>query len=446
MRHFKQINFKKLNLFKKYFLSLFLILGFFLVSFQVLSFGTFSVLAQETQLSSQNSEQGQGQFLQNSTQNTSSNSVENPNFTQENTNQNLENTAQSNQKPQDYQFYHIKVIEILEEKKPEFSLVGNNSLNQKLRAVIVGENKEIELEYGVINAIREENKIKVGDELIVSQGFNGEKIAYNVVGFYRIPSVLWIILIFFVVTIWICGRKGFLAIVGLFLSILAIGWWLIPTIIGGFSPFWACVILAVILAVVNLYLAHGFSLRTSVALISVLITLILSAILAPFVASLTHLFGVASEEAFYLQAWQGGTLDLQGLFLGGIIIGTLGVLDDVASSQAATVEEIYLANPDLTLRELYVRGMKVGREHILSMINTLALAYVGVSLPLILSFVIVRGQPWWAIASSDLITEEVVRTLVGSFCLILTVPICNFLAAFVFKSKKTSHLKTTFLK
>ena len=390
-------------------------------------FGSFNlpVLAQSSKESSQNS-----QFSISQSQSNTNNSNYSSNLVsvlaQDSTS--LNNPASKIE----YQFYRIKVLQILEEKKPEISLVGDNAINQKLKAVIVDQNKEIELEYNVINATREQNKIKAGDELIVSQGYNGEKIVYNVVGFYRLPAVIVILLVFFILTVWVCGKKGFLAIIGLIFSILAIGWWLIPAIISGFSPFFACVIIAIFLAIINLYLAHGFNLRTTVALISVLLTLILSAFLAPFMSNLTHLFGVAADEAFYLQAWEGGKLDLQGLFLGGIIIGTLGVLDDVATAQAATVEEIAKANPSLTLWQLYGRGMKVGREHILSMINTLALAYVGVSLPLILSFVIVKAQPWWSIASSDLITEEVVRTLVGSFCLILTVPVCNFLAAFAF--------------
>lgn len=331
-----------------------------------------------------------------------------------------------------YEFYQVKVISILSEEKAELSLVGANSLTQKLRAIIIDNNQEIELEYSVINAAREQNKIKVGDNLIVSEGFSGDKKVYNVIGFYRINSLILIIVIFFILTVLIAGLKGIMAFVGLLLSILAIAWWLIPSIIGGFSPFLACILMAIFLAFVNLYLAHGVKTRTSIALVSVLITLAISAFLAPLSSAFVKLFGVASDEAFYLQAWEGGKLDLQGLFLGGIIIGTLGVLDDVATAQAATVEEIANANPNLTLWELYNSGMSVGREHILSMINTLALAYVGVSLPMILSFVIVKGQPWWAILSSDLITEEIIRTLVGSICLIIAVPICNFLASAVF--------------
>lgn len=404
-------NYNKNKIFIGFFVLVLITFGSFIF------FGNFNlpVLAQKSQQSLQNP-----QSL-NSTQSQIQSTELNP-----------EQNQQTSPINNSYEFYQVKVIAILGENKPEISLVGANSLTQKLKAIIIDKNQEIELDYSVINAAREQNKIRVGDNLIVSQGFNGEKKVYNVIGFYRINSLILIIFVFFVLTVLIAGFKGLMAFVGLLLSVLGIAWWLVPSIIGGFSPFLACILMAIFLAFVNLYLAHGFRTRTSIALVSVLLTLAISAFLAPISTNLVKLFGVASDEAFYLQAWEGGKLDLQGLFLGGIIIGTLGVLDDVATAQAATVEEIAKANPNLTLWNLYRSGMSVGREHILSMINTLALAYVGVSLPMILSFVIVKGQPWWAILSSDLITEEIVRTLVGSICLIIAVPICNFLAAFVF--------------
>lgn len=423
MKNLKQINLKvdelcMKNSFQKKIRKSFEVFSkiIFGLVFGLIVFGNFNLqlLAQDSQISQVSNSQSQTNSALNSVQ---------PN---EQTNQQISPINNS------YEFYQVKVIAILGENKPEISLVGANSLTQKLKAIIIDKNQEIELEYSVINAIKEQNKIKVGDNLIVSEGFNGEKKVYNVIGFYRINSLILIILVFFILTILIAGFKGLMAFVGLLLSILGIAWWLVPSIIGGFSPFLACILMAIFLAFVNLYLAHGVKTRTSIALVSVLLTLAISAFLAPISTNLVKLFGVASDEAFYLQAWEGGKLDLQGLFLGGIIIGTLGVLDDVATAQAATVEEIAKANPNLTLWNLYKSGMSVGREHILSMINTLALAYVGVSLPMILSFVIVKGQPWWAILSSDLITEEIVRTLVGSICLIIAVPICNFLAASVF--------------
>jgi len=145
------------------------------------------------------------------------------------------------------------------------------------------------------------------------------------------------------------------------------------------------------------------------------------------------LLGNGSEQAYFIQAGYFGSINLQGLLLGGIIIGTLGVLNDITTAQAATVEEIHLANNQLSFRRLYQKGSSVGREHIASLINTLVLTYVGVSLPLFLLFS-VNGQSLWTVLNSSTIAEEIVRTLVGSMALILAVPVTTVLAAYYFKN------------
>ena len=126
-------------------------------------------------------------------------------------------------------------------------------------------------------------------------------------------------------------------------------------------------------------------------------------------------------------------IDLKGLLLGGIIIGALGVLDDVTTGAAAAVDEIYKANPAFTFTELYQRGLSVGREHITSLVNTLALAYIGASFPLLLLFTTNAAQPLWVALNAENIVEEVIRTLVGSTTLILAVPITTALMAYTLK-------------
>src|SRR5690606_22392691 len=141
---------------------------------------------------------------------------------------------------------------------------------------------------------------------------------------------------------------------------------------------------------------------------------------------------LGTEEAFYVQAAGGlGTINLKGLLLGGIIIGVLGVLDDITTAQAAVVEQLHVTDNTLAFRELLRRGLAVGHEHIISLVNTLALAYVGASLPLLLLFT--QGYtPLWVAINSERIIEEVVRTLIGSSALVLAVPITTILAALVF--------------
>jgi uncharacterized membrane protein len=127
--------------------------------------------------------------------------------------------------------------------------------------------------------------------------------------------------------------------------------------------------------------------------------------------------------------------------LGGIMLGVLGVLDDITTAQSAVVDELKRANPSLPFKELYKRGLSVGREHIASLVNTLFLAYAGASLPLFMLFTVYRDQPVWFLLNNEVISEEIVRTLVGSVCLILAVPITTALAAAIFG--KTGPDKTT---
>jgi uncharacterized membrane protein len=153
--------------------------------------------------------------------------------------------------------------------------------------------------------------------------------------------------------------------------------------------------------------------------------------------AVTSLSGAGTEEAVYLQLSYLPELNLAGLLLGGIIIGTLGVLDDVTTAQVAAVEEISLANRSLSVAELYKRGLSVGREHIAALVNTLVLAYAGAAFPLFLLFALPDHPPLWVILNGENIIEEVVRALVGGSSLMLAVPIATALAAAVFGSKKT---------
>jgi uncharacterized membrane protein len=190
------------------------------------------------------------------------------------------------------------------------------------------------------------------------------------------------------------------------------------------------------IVLVSLYLAHGFNKRTSVALLSTILVLFLAIGLSFLFVSATMLHGNGSEEAIYLQINPGQNINLQGLLLGGIILGALGVLDDITTGQAAAVDEIHKANPSLSRKELYKRGLSIGHEHIASLINTLALAYAGVALPLFLLFSLNHAAPFWTLLNSEGVAEEIVRTLVGSTVLVLAVPISTHFAAYFFAKDK----------
>jgi uncharacterized membrane protein len=238
--------------------------------------------------------------------------------------------------------------------------------------------------------------------------------------------------LFFLLAVLFGGVRGFTSVLGLGASILIILNFIVPRINAGGHPFQITLMGTFMIAAVSLYLAHGFNRRTSVAFAGTLITLSLSAGAAVVAVSLSRLYGMGSEQALYLQNGDFGDIDLRGLLLGGIMLGVLGVLDDITTAQSAVVEELKRAKPSLAFADLYKRGLSVGREHIASLVNTLFLAYAGAALPLFLLFEFYKAAPVWFTLNSEIIAEEIVRTLVGSVCLILAVPITTALAAAFF--------------
>ncbi len=245
---------------------------------------------------------------------------------------------------------------------------------------------------------------------------------------YRLPSVFGLGVAFFVLAIVFAGRTGFTSIVGLCVSIMILALFVVPMIGSGQNPLMVSLAGAVAIACTSLYLAHGFSYRTTIALLSTLTTLALSLLLSIVAVRLTQLAGNGAEEALYLQLGPLQSVNLRGLLLGGIVIGALGVLDDITTTQTAAINEIKRANPRIGKAQLYKAGLSVGREHIASLVNTLALAYVGASLPLLLLFWSGVDVPWWVILNNESIVEEIVRTLVGSMTLTLAVPISTWFA------------------
>ncbi len=291
------------------------------------------------------------------------------------------------------------------------------------------ENEEVQVEHPFQN-------LNVGDKVVLSEyGDDGE---FSVMDKYRLPA-LWVVFGIFVVLVVIVGRlKGTGALLGLGLSIFVLMQFIIPHIISGESPIIVSILGAFVIATLSLYLAHGFSKRTSIALLGTLITLAIASVIAILVVPFTKLAGMGSEDAMYLQFGQFDTLNLRSLLLGGMIIGVLGILDDVTTGQVAAVDEIHKANLKLKFGELYAKGLSVGREHIASLVNTLVLAYAGASLPLLLLFYSASSEPLWVTLNSEFIVEEIIRTLVGSAALILAVPISTLLAVHFLTSRQRS--------
>ena len=275
-------------------------------------------------------------------------------------------------------------------------------------------------------------KLQVGDKVVInnpnSQG------NYYVVDPYRLNYLLFFILLFFAVAIYFGHKRGIYSILGLVISVLIIFYYLIPQIIAGGRPLIVSLIAALLISVISLFVAHGFSKRTTIAFVSTIISLAIAVFTDLVMVYVSKLTGTSSEEALYLR-FGNSPVDFQGILLGGILIGVLGILDDITTAQTAAVEEIHQANQTLSFADLYRRGLSVGREHIVSLINTLVLAYVGVFLPMILLLVSSKGGSLWVVMNSGLMAEEIVRTLVGSLVLVIAVPLTTFLAAYYYSKK-----------
>jgi uncharacterized membrane protein len=182
------------------------------------------------------------------------------------------------------------------------------------------------------------------------------------------------------------------------------------------------------MAFLALYLAHGFGAMTSIALLGTLCSLALTLGLGVIFVELAHFSGLATEEAFLVDL---GTsrVDLSGLILAGVIIGALGAIDDMTVTQASAVSELASAHPTATRGGLFRAGLRIGRDHVSSTVNTLFLAYVGASLPLMLLFVLSDQSPLF-VANREFVATEIVRALVGSIGLVASVPLTTGLAAY----------------
>jgi uncharacterized membrane protein len=245
----------------------------------------------------------------------------------------------------------------------------------------------------------------------------------------RGPAI-WAVAFIFAAAVVALGRwRGVLALAGLAMSFAVLLLFIFPAFLHGSSPVGVAVTGASVIAFGTLYLAHGFTVRTTVALLGTFASLTLIGVLATVFTELAELSGLASEEALRLFAFAPG-LDFRGLMLAAVIIGALGVLDDVTVTQSASVWELRRASPDMTGRQLYTAGLRIGREHIAATVNTLVLAYTAAALPTLL-LISQSGLSLGEVLTSEEVAVEIVQTLVGSIGLVAAVPLTTALAAWV---------------
>jgi uncharacterized membrane protein len=283
--------------------------------------------------------------------------------------------------------------------------------------------------------VEETNVVKVekGDEVLVGSSEGPDGPAYFISDRVRTTQLWLLTIVFIAVVLFVARGHGAWSLIGLIISFAVILRFIIPGILAGFSPAIIAFFGAVVIMGTTLYLSHGLNRKASVALAGTALALLLTIILAEASIDLAKLTGLVTEEATTLHLLSQGGIDVRGLLLGGIIIGALGVLDDVTVAQASAVYELRAANPALTSAELFRRGMNIGRDHIASTVNTLFLAYTGAALPLLIILAI-QDQATGALVSQEVISTEIVRTLVGGIGIASAVPVTTGLAAWAFRN------------
>jgi uncharacterized membrane protein len=255
---------------------------------------------------------------------------------------------------------------------------------------------------------------------------------------YERSTPMLLLLLLFVVAIVVLGRwRGAGALAGLAVSLAVIVVFLLPSLLDGNQAVLVALVASSVIAFIALYLAHGVNAMTTVALLSTFAALVITGVLSWIFVRLANFTGYTDDSTQMLDALQ-VPIDPRGILLAGIVIGSLGVLDDVTVTQVSAVAELRAAQPHLPSIELYRSALRIGRDHISSTVNTLFLAYAGAALPLLLLFS-EAGQSVGSIATRELVAIEVVRSLVGSIGLVSAVPISTWLAAQVLRPDHDDH-------
>ena len=318
------------------------------------------------------------------------------------------------------------VEEVISEEKSQNEFSNDADLNQIVRV-------KFKDQIDVINhkGVNSSTKVQKGERVVLHQLEQGD---YYIIDKYRLPVFIFIFIFLLIGVYFFTKTRGLLSLLGLLISFIVLvimG----MQILKGRPPLLVSTIGALIIAFFSLYLAHGVNIRITLALISTVASILFSVFLSYLFVKLSQLTGGGSDDAFYLQIGTKINIDLQGVLMSGIIIGTLGILDDITTTQTAAVYELKKANAKMNCKKLFCAGLNIGKEHILSMMNTLVLAYAGASFPLFLLFGLEDNQSLWVNLNSELVAEEIIRALVGSFTLLCAVPLSCFLAAYYYGKK-----------
>lgn len=283
----------------------------------------------------------------------------------------------------------------------------------------------------------------VGDKILVNsastQGQGSEqtdKVQYSFLDFDRTTPLIWLTALFVIAVLLLSRWRGFTSLVSLGLSLVVVTLFVVPALIDGTNPLAVALTAAALIMIIAIYASQGFSVRSSVAIVGTLGSLAVAGTIGALFTAAGHFTGFSDESTKFLVAII-GDVDVRGLLLAGLIIGALGVLDDVTVTQTAAVWEIAAADPVASRRQLFASAMRIGRSHVSATVNTLVLAYVGASLPLLMLLSATNASASAQIRYEG-VAQEIVRGLAGGLGIIAAVPITTALAALVVSRRDMS--------
>lgn len=330
--------------------------------------------------------------------------------------------------PADDGFFRATVISIESPEDDPFSIYQAELTSGPQKGQVVDVYQES------VRGLQIHQDVVAGEEIVVVAS-SLSVYPYEFYDRYRTNRVWLILVMFAAIVVGVTGKKGIRALIGLALTLSVIGGIIFPLLERGpFSTFMSIFLGAIAILIISLYISHGWKRKTHIALASSIISLLFATAFGLLAIWLVGLLGQGSQEAIYLQLGNLDHISLRGLLLGAMILGAVGVLDDVTIIQSSAVEELQQANPSLSSLELYKRSLRIGHEHIVSMVNTLFIAYAGAALPLLLFYAVQQdiATPLWVVFNSEAVMEELLRSIVGSAALVISVPLSSAIAAYLY--------------
>lgn len=314
-------------------------------------------------------------------------------------------------------------------------ILGNGQDGFQQQLTIKGESEPVMI-GSAFQPLSSTQLLRSGQRVITTR----ENDQLNVVGVSRLPLLGLLASTFVIGVLVVSGFRGWQAVIGMIFTLTVLLTVTLPWLLAGGNAIVVAVSTAVLIGTVTTYLTHGWTRVAHQTVLSLALTMLVVVLLSMVVIHLARLSGLGTDEAYVLQYLPIAGIDIRGLLLGGIMLGTLGILDDVIIAQVSVVQQLKETSYSQAKKRVWWRSMAVGQDHLSSLVNTLLLAYLGANLPLLLLLGMTTTIPWWVMISNDMLTEEIVRTLLGSLGILLSVPLATAVAVWWPNYKPTTDL------